>query len=69
MYMFPQLGSGQTILWYDTNLNKQKKTFFELIENNQKMFFSSTKKVLITSNFLWEILHYKIRVEDIDSPI
>ena len=55
MYMFPQLGSGPTIL--------------ELIENDQKTFFSSTKKMLITSNFVGEIWHYKIRVEDIDSAI
>ena len=34
-----------------------------------KTFFSSTKKMLITSNFVWEIWHYKIRVEDIDSAI
>ena len=42
---------------------------FELIENNQKNVFSSTKKMLITSNFVWEIWNYKIRVEDIDSAI
>ena len=33
------------------------------------MFFSSTKKMLSTSNFLWEIWPYKIRVEDMDSAI
>ena len=44
------------------------KTLFELIENNQKTFFSSTKKMLITSNFVWEIWHYKIRVEDFTEP-
>ena len=69
MYMFPQLGSGQTIHWYDMNLNKQKKTLFKLIDNNKKSVFSSTKKMLSTSNFLWEIWHYKIRVDDIDSAI
>ena len=42
---------------------------FQLIENNQKNLFSSTKKLLITSKFVWEIWHYKIRVEDIDSAI
>ena len=42
---------------------------FELIESNQKTFLSSTKNIIITSNFVWKIWHYKIRVEDIDVAI
>ena len=32
-----------------------------MIENSQKRF-SSTKKILITSNFVWEIWNYKMRI-------